>query len=456
MKRAIKAPIAFLLLIFLWGCPPEPPVQPITGPPVCNTHDQGMHENLGPNIVLSKTEIVLSFDEDINMKDELVRKQMHDSVLIYMNLQGYDLDKIDKKTCECGDFNQQIWTFDTDTLEIETRVTGLQGGGQGPSGVEGDQQFTILLPQEGDGIAVDTTSFEQIRHFVGDGMGQINIAVMDTGIDLKRLDNADVLFQNPNGMGANCGEGMSGWNFVENNTDIQDDHEKVGHGTLVTKTIISAMDQAIDYRILPLKVFDKNGKGKYGDIICALSYLKKVQQRSGGAIKILNASFGGSLGNAQEDRVDIFRSSIEDLRETAVIVTSAGNCHFNTDLNNYRHYPSGLSPEVILAVGGFDKVNQNYVLNDTSNYGPVNIDVAADFSHSLILDQLYDGDIHEIQLSGTSYSAAYVSGRLATMLGSTANPVGNAKDWKDNFLSTSASTNSSSLHSFIAAGRYVD
>lgn len=460
MKKTGNTFLAFLLLLTIWACQTEIPMS--AGQPVCDTYDEGALINVGPNISISKTEVVISINDKIELKNPEEFTRMQDTVLAHFGYQRSDLDsgKVTFETCECGDLSKQLWTFPEDILNIETSVGGLQGG-PGGGHVEGDLQFTITLPAEGNGIAVNPEADESPRDYIKED-GKVNIAVLDTGLDLTRMENDKVLFLNPTGLrflnskgeAIECGPGMSGWNFVDNSSDIRDDHAMVGHGTLVTKTIMNSIDSGVDYRILPLKVFNHKGEGTYWDIVCALNYLKNVQIQTEGAIKIVNASFGGSLGNAMEDRIDILKSCIDDLRETAVVVTSAGNCHFNTDLIHYQHYPSGISSDNILAVGGYDEAGERIVLNDTSNYGNYNIDVAANFNQTLDLDIDGDGTLDNIKLSGTSYSAAYISAKLANKLAGTPNLAGPATDWKDTFTSAQTSI-SSDLQPYIANGRYV-
>jgi len=84
-----------------------------------------------------------------------------------------------------------------------------------------------------------------------------------------------------------------GWNFVAGSSDTHDDYQN-RHGAKVTQFIIDQVRQyqgtmvpaTNDVNILPVKVFDRSGKGRLFDILCGIAY-----SANSGA-KIINASFG--------------------------------------------------------------------------------------------------------------------------------------------------------------------
>jgi hypothetical protein len=117
-------------------------------------------------------------------------------------------------------------------------------------------------------------------------------------ITIAVLDEGDSTTQKPyvRGVSQTClpdPASKKGWNFVAGSDDTHDDSRGL-HGSKVTQFII---DQARQYaaakqpatdaiNILPVKVFDSNGKGKLYNILCGISYA------ANSGAKIINASFG--------------------------------------------------------------------------------------------------------------------------------------------------------------------
>ncbi len=199
------------------------------------------------------------------------------------------LKKDPVKTCPCGDPNLEFLAWDYEdfpSLDIQSAKDGLTGG---PGTPQGDQPFTFFLPILEDDSAygiTDSTKSDKLKAEIAglkkslldiDVNGnKINIVVIDTGIDFyKNRDMGPFLYSTEN-LSDECGEQKSGWNFVGNTKEVDDD---LGHGTYVTRLITSELDEAnVQYRILPVKVFNSEGEGKYWDIVCALSYVNKAKR----------------------------------------------------------------------------------------------------------------------------------------------------------------------------------
>ena len=435
MKKTICFLLAFLALTIFESC------CCVRGIPVCETKVVEDITNIGPNIDISNTEFIVTLTEKF--------EEVGDTLAIFEGfVKAFFDEDLNTDTCPCGDKTRIRFTSDSPILDIETKVGGLGGGSGGH--VEGDIQFSFNLSPETGQITVQN-KLDDFDEFIHGRSGRINIAVIDTGMDLSKF-NPGILFPNPEGVG--CGVGQSGWNFVDNDEDIQDDHTGIGHGTLVTKLISSKLEKdGISHRILPLKVFDAKGRGNYWNLVCAMDFLNQVQENSGDAISIVNASFGGSLGILEEGSTHSLKREIDRLRETAIVVTSAGNCHFNTDSKFFRHYPSGYSSKNILAVGGYEIKDNEVVVHNSSNYGRKNIDLATPYDQKL-KTTLNDGSILEEDLSGTSYSAAYTTSLLAKHIKEQGIFPINAPQVRSDFLSN-ASTQSGEFSRCINKGRYM-
>lgn len=338
----------------------------------------------GYTITLSENELIVKFDSDLTGEQ---KQTIRDKYFLISP----------PKRCHCGDEDIELWTIDTTILGIEEAVGSIK---KKTDKVEGDRGFVMGLedfpgfkPRKKTGNQSDV-----VRPTIN---SSINIAVIDTGLDFIRkpaylYDTASL---------QECYGTPSGWNFVEGNNNVIDDQ---GHGTAVT-TIITAQlaEQGVEYRILPLKVFNNRGEGSYWDVVCAFGYIREIQ-KNGGRLDIINTSFGGRMQDVKTQSV--LAGIMSDISNKSLIIASAGNNGVNTDNNKQDHFLSSYTSTNLLAVGGFALVDQNggndpsnIILHEESNYGRVSIDLTAPFApYGLSANNAYG-------LSGTSYSTAFVS-----------------------------------------------
>lgn len=332
----------------------------------------------------SLNQLIVKFDAN---KTEEERRKVRDSFFLEAPVEQ----------CKCGDTNIELWTIDTDQLAIEDAVKSIKRSGRG--GVEGDLGFEIKLSTFKDYKAKQ--KWADPTPFVSPPTGSsVNIAIVDTGLDFLTVQTP---LYSTAGL-QECYKTLSGWNFVENSNNIIDDQ---GHGSAVTSIITSELvANNIDYRILPLKVFDNKGLGSYWDVVCAFGYIKEIQ-KNGGRIDIINTSFGGLMSEVADQ--EVLKGIMEDISSKSLIVASAGNNSMDTDIKGNGHFLSSYTSENLLAVGGYtwDKsVGLNSIeIHEDSNYGEVSIDVAAPYSDSYVLraNRTY-------LLEGTSYATAYIAG----------------------------------------------
>ena len=183
-----------------------------------------------------------------------------------------------------------------------------------------------------------------------------------------------------------------------------------GHGTFVSKIIRDYLDaKDINYRILPLKVFDASGKGSYWDVVCAMNFIKDIN-RTGRNIHIVNTSFGASIPPELMDERSVLKTIIDDLSQQVLVVGSAGNSNKDTDNGVEEHFLTSYTSENILGVGGFSGAPGSIVKHPNSNYGPTSIDLAAPFEGYSIVLRERDASLNKIvNLAGTSYAAAFVT-----------------------------------------------
>lgn len=110
--------------------------------------------------------------------------------------------------------------------------------------------------------------------------------------------------------------------------------EKVGrHGTLIT-----AILNKYGCRVLPVKSFNCAGQGTLFDVLDGLNYLI-TKKDAGMPIKVLNASFGGSLDAAALNLLHRKMKVLTDILGVWV-VTSAGNKGIDLDIDGTSIYPA--------------------------------------------------------------------------------------------------------------------
>jgi thermitase len=220
------------------------------------------------------------------------------------------------------------------------------------------------------------------------------VAVLDTGVDLHSPDLDPHLWNNP------ASPSQHGWNFINNNSNIQDNN---GHGTNVTGILAAIGNNGtgvagVDWntRIMPLRVLDSQGNGSTDTAVSAIYFA--VQHGA----KVINASWGGGeYSQAMIDAIN-YAGTLG-----AVFVTAAGNDGANNDA--VPTYPANYRLSNELVVAGTD---QNGHLASFSNYGAATVDLAAPGVN--ILSTVPGGYAQD---TGTSMSTPFVSGTVALLAG---------------------------------------
>lgn len=229
------------------------------------------------------------------------------------------------------------------------------------------------------------------------------IAVIDSGIDVTHEALVGRIWQNQEELvdeSDNDGNGyiddVNGWDFVKNEPLNYDSNQIVdyNHGTHVAGIIVGSGDtiQGVceKAKIMPLKTF-KDGSAYTSDIIRAINYAESM------SADIVNCSFGSNDEN----------KALEETIENSgmLFVCAAGNKAKNIDESHI--YPASYEMDNVIAVAASD--NENH-LAYFSNYGE-SIDIAAPgiSIYSSLAENEYGC------MSGTSMSAAYISGIAANI-----------------------------------------
>ncbi|MAE97053.1 MAG: hypothetical protein CL910_20575 [Deltaproteobacteria bacterium] len=251
------------------------------------------------------------------------------------------------------------------------------------------------------------------------------VAILDSGIDWLHPDlPADRVWRNPkerfNGLdddGNGYVDDRIGWDFVAGRPDPWDD---VGHGTHVAGLIAARTDNDLGIaglsasaRILPLKVLGASGRGRASHVVAALDYATAQGAR------VINLSLGGEALTALE-KAGIERATAAG----AVVVVAAGNGSRPTGLLGVGQVPG----VIVVAATGRNRVRAPF-----SNFGS-DVGLAAPGVDILSL-RARGSDLIRVsgaagpagaavvgaegaylRASGTSFSAALVSGVAARML----------------------------------------
>lgn len=260
----------------------------------------------------------------------------------------------------------------------------------------------------------------------------VTVAVIDTGIDISHKDLNGSIWVNENeipGDGIdNDGNGyiddVNGWNFVGNNNQVYNGDEDA-HGTHSAGTIAAAWDNAGTTGIADgnhVKLMSLKALGGSGGQGSTETIMEAIRYAEANGAQICNLSFG-SLSCSEE-----LRALIRDSRMLFVVAAGNGDkleIGYNIDL--FPVYPASLPYDNILSVGN---LLFNGRLDDTSNYGPTAVDIAAPGSYIL---STVPGDSYAF-MSGTSMAAPMVTGAAALIY--SARPDLNLMDVKTAICST--------------------
>jgi subtilisin len=276
----------------------------------------------------------------------------------------------------------------------------------------------------GQGGQVVPTGVKRIKAnaAVSKGAG-VNVAVIDTGIDLTHPDLAANIVG-----GINCSASSR-----KSGSPSYSDGE--GHGTHVAG-IIAALDNGIGVvgvapqaKLWAVRVLNDYGYGTTSDVVCGIDFVDSKSPAKGGPITVANMSLGGSgandhnCGNTNKDVMH--RAICTAVQDGVTFVVAAGNSH------------SDLSQPQTMVPAAYDEVVTVSALADSdgapcgsgtatlgadddfaifSNYASA----PADQSHMLVapgvnIYSTYKGGGY-MNLSGTSMASPHVAGVAALYL----------------------------------------
>ena len=368
MKKIFLLPI-FLILLLLQSCKDKYPELMGTRPDIDSI------EWISPKNVsefelrspISRKHLIIEYTEafDASQKNDI---RLANKIKSYYQ-------------CPCNDERFEVWEFSHE-INTERARNNLKSE---DAGIEGDFLYQLSIDEK-------LARIELPRANKQTSDKGVSIAIIDTGIDYNFFDSIYINSYK------DCNNEDFGINILEAAPPLDNNN----HGSLVTKVLVNQLEKIeVPYNILPVKAFDKNGKGTYWDIVCAFSALSKIE-----GLDIINASFG-FYGYPNVENQDILLRLVDKLKAKGItIVASAGNLGVDTDVE--PHFPSGYKN--VFSVGGFKSPKCNISIHNDSNYGDATIDIAARYQQYLKFNQ------DSIPLQGTSFGAPLLSALAAKMI----------------------------------------
>jgi thermitase len=243
------------------------------------------------------------------------------------------------------------------------------------------------------------------------------VAVVDTGVDIQHEDLKEVIWVNAaeipnNGLDDdNNGyiDDINGINTLVRDADgkatmnIKDTHS---HGTHVSGTIGAKQNNRIgitgiasNVKIMGLRTVPNNGDETDIDVAEAFIYAARNGAR------IINCSFGKSSNEGRQLIPDTLKYIGE--KYGVLVVAAAGNDSSNIDKN--PTYPASFNSDNLLIIAS---TTSNGGMSSFSNYGEINVDVAAPGSsiYSTVPGNRYQS------MSGTSMATPTTVGVAAEIL----------------------------------------
>lgn len=268
---------------------------------------------------------------------------------------------------------------------------------------------------------------------ISQGSRDIVVAIIDTGIDANHPDLKNNLWKNPKAGKAGFKGDIHGWNFVENNSDLTDNH---GHGTHIAGIIgaeggngIGISGVAPRVSLMILKYYDP--KARYNNNLT--NTIRAIHYAIDNGANIINYS-GGGLEYSQEEH-----DAIVDAQKKGILfIAASGNEYSNSDLKHY--YPADYGLDNIISVTA---ISPEVQVLPSSNFGMKTVNIAAPGKNifSTLPGNKYG------TMTGTSQATAFVSGVAALILSNNREfdyhdlkaQILNTADYKDGLLAKTSS-----------------
>lgn len=386
--RNIQKLIVFTLLTIIFSCSNDDTLKDVNSVEKEKKSTQQTSKIANNSLQYSQSKLIIQYQPNT---PQSVKGRLRD----FYNVVSFEICK------HCPDEMIEMWDFG-EPIDIEPKKEVIEdnptneGGFMNPAGIYAirnvDYEFKFSGTNDFNnshiisGLTIDYVSFIK-----GSNNG-INIAVIDTGIDISLPVFSSPFLYNASGTALEAEGVLSGWNFVDNTNNIYDDNSGK-HGTVVAKIIEEQLtNSGIDFQIMPIKAFNDHGEGSYFDVLCATNLALNYTD-------VVNMSFGWYDDNFGDFANTIF-SNLLTMHSNVTVITSAGNIGNNNDLN--KHYPSGYPQENLFSIAATKP--DNSFIADYSNYGATSVDYFASGHISLLGHEYY----------GTSFAAPKATSLIST------------------------------------------
>jgi serine protease len=239
------------------------------------------------------------------------------------------------------------------------------------------------------------------------GSSDVIVAIIDSGIRRSLPDLQGTRF-------------APGYDFVDGDTNANDEgNDGFGHGSFVAGVVAQTTNNnfgvagvAFNSRLMPLRIFPRNGGARVSDAIQAVNFAAR------NGADIINMSYGANTPSNAE------RQALQSAYRTGVsLFASAGNSGNDDDFSGDVDYPARY--DMVLAVGATDLAED---LAYYSSYGP-HLDIVAPGGDTRV-DRDNNGDRDGVLQNGfnrtrngfflaqgTSFSCPHACGVAALLLG---------------------------------------
>ncbi|KAJ1606664.1 hypothetical protein OIY81_3139 [Cryptosporidium canis] len=243
------------------------------------------------------------------------------------------------------------------------------------------------------------------------GLGNVVIAVIDSGIDFEHPDLRGKIWRNFGEFDCNDGidddmngyvDDCYGWNFVDNNKIPIDNN---GHGTHISGIISAIPNRQVGIsgicwfcQIMVLKVLDSKIRGFLSGFVEAIDYALDK------GVRISNHSYG-SRRSIELLRLAIKRSEDQGM----LVIVASGN--YESDRNNdiVPTFPSSFKSENIISV---TSITSNGELMERATYGRKTVHIGAPGVN--ICSTYLQGEYR--CMDGSSFSAPIITGIAGVLL----------------------------------------
>jgi len=250
----------------------------------------------------------------------------------------YSLKKIEvEDSCNCG---RLIYLLELESKKDVETLSKSQTS-QNATKVDGNELIELEnCPQDKKGyelsnITMNNAVFERM----------VTVYILDTGADTRKWREAPKFMVDP-APKYDCMDDVQdseGYNYVCPNKVNHCYKDRNGHGTFGIRAITDGM-QTDSLRVIPLKIFNKKGKGTFFSMICAMYHAIDH------GADIINLSGGYSA--PPSDTSSIMENVIlAAMDKGAFIVSAAGNDNIPMDIALRTEEDNGNSMDITLPTG---------------------------------------------------------------------------------------------------------